>query len=146
MEERDRIKLLELYPEYTSILGPYTRKDGRKHLVLNNNNLPSKDKNKRKTLSYPKALMENHIKRRLFDDETVDHIDGNFTNDDMNNLQILDRRENALKSSPKLIVKGVCVNCSKIFILSKEQRSSRAKWRKGPFCTRSCSGRYLKGV
>lgn len=25
-------KLLELYPDYTTVLGPYTRPDGRKHM------------------------------------------------------------------------------------------------------------------
>ena len=146
MEEIDKIKLLELYTDYASVLGPYMRKDGRKHLVLNNNNLPSKDKNKRKTLSYPKALMEIHSGRRLAGEETVDHIDGNFTNDNINNLQILSRKENALKSSPKLIIEGICIYCGKIFVLSKEQRNSRSKKSIGPFCTKSCSGKYLKGV
>ena len=53
----DKEKLLELYPSYDSVLGPYDRDDGRKHVVLNNSSLPTGAKGKLKTISYPKALV-----------------------------------------------------------------------------------------
>lgn len=40
------------------IYGPYLRKDGRQHLVI-------VEDNKKYTISYPKWLMENHLKRKL---------------------------------------------------------------------------------
>lgn len=34
----------------------------------------------KKTISYPKYLMELHINKYLDEDDTVDHIDGNIKN------------------------------------------------------------------
>ena len=72
--------------------GPYTRKDGRQHIVLYDF-----EKNIRKTVSYPKYLLEQKLGRELLPNETCDHIDGDHTNNDLDNLQILTREENALK-------------------------------------------------
>lgn len=94
----DISKILLLYPSFNSVLGPYLRKDGRKHIVLNNTALKTGNKNKIKTISYPKALMEIQLGRKLLKDETVDHIDENKSNDDLNNLQILSRADNARKA------------------------------------------------
>lgn len=87
-----------LYPLFDKVTGPYTRSDGRKHLCLNNSKLSKGDPNKTRTLSYPKALVEVREGRLLADNETADHIDEDFTNDDLNNLQILTRIGNAIKS------------------------------------------------
>ena len=69
------------------IYGPYTRKDGRKHIVKYKNG-------KRTTQSYPRYLMEQHLGRPLLDTEEVDHTDEDYTNDDINNLQLLTKIEN----------------------------------------------------
>jgi|GraSoi2013_100cm_1033763.scaffolds.fasta_scaffold18608_2 hypothetical protein len=74
-----------------TVYGPYSRKDERKHVVL-------WDGIKTSTVSYPKFLMERKIGRKLEPHETVDHINGNFTDDRPENLQILTRAGNALKS------------------------------------------------
>lgn len=92
-------KILELYPDYTSVLGPYTRADGRKHIVLNNSKLAKGTKGKLRTVSYPKALLEVELGRTLKDDETTDHVDEIKTNDSVSNLQILTREDNARKSA-----------------------------------------------
>ena len=34
-----KAKLLKLYPSFDRVTGPYVRKDGRKHLCLNNTTL-----------------------------------------------------------------------------------------------------------
>ena len=91
--------ILVLYPEYTVVLGPYLRKDGRKHIVLNNSYAPKFTKGKTKTISYPKVLMEIKLGRRLLENETVDHIDEDISNDRYSNLQILTRQQNAAKSN-----------------------------------------------
>lgn len=129
------IKLLQLYPEYTTIYGPYTRKDGRKHVFL-------RDKISRKhtTISYPKALVEVREERKLNANETVDHNDQDFTNDNLDNLVIRTRVEHT-----KLDVRRVklpmlpCVWCDKLMQLTNSQfRTTKA----GPFCSRKCSGKY----
>lgn len=46
-----------------------------------------------KLISYPKYLMECHLGRYLLENETIDHIDGNYLNNDISNLQVIDRTE-----------------------------------------------------
>ena len=64
------------------VYGPYTRKDGRQHVVLYESGVP-------KTVSYPKFLLEQKLGRSLNADETCDHIDNDYTNNDVSNLQVL---------------------------------------------------------
>lgn len=116
--------------------GPYTRPDGRKHVVIYDNVT-----GKKTTMSYPKYLMEQHLGRKLEDWETVDHIDEDFTNDDLSNLQILSRQANASKASkgPTMIT-VVCPACKIEFTL--EARVYKARQLKNSshmvFCSRSC--------
>lgn len=128
-----------MYEDY-KIYGPYTRKDGRKHVILINGDL-------RKTVSYPKYLIEQHLGRYLSDDETVDHIDEDFTNDNIDNLRILSRVCNIKRSSIRLTnVVGVCPICNVEFEYSKTQikmqRYENTCNRAGPFCSKRCSGIY----
>lgn len=143
-----KIKLLKLYPLFDKVTGPYLRKDGRKHITLNNSSLSKGDPNKTRTLSWPKALIEVREGRLLFDNETADHIDENFTNDELANLQILTRANNALKSfnanpnKQEEIIKCICPECNSEFLtLARQVRGNNiAKGKAGPFCGRRCAG------
>ena len=84
--ELDKEALLKLYPEYHTVFGPYLRKDNRKHVLLYGNKI-------RKTISYPKALVEVHLNTRLREDDTVDHKDRNKQNDSIENLVVRRRKE-----------------------------------------------------
>jgi len=88
------------------IYGPYLRKDGRKHIIIIHNDGRSQ------TRSYPRLLLEQKLGRELKEDETVDHIDGDFTNDAPENLRVLSRAENAANG-------WVTGNCSG-FVATKE--------------------------
>lgn len=68
------------------VYGPYTRKDGRQIVVLKT---PNKHDNR--TISYPKYLVEIKLGRYLKSDEQIDHIDGNFLNNDYSNLRIVNQ-------------------------------------------------------
>ena len=83
-------KVFSLYPEYNKIYGPYETSLGRIFVILQ-----SSITRKRRTISYPKLLLEIHIGRILVGDETTDHIDGDFKNNSLDNLRILTRSENA---------------------------------------------------
>lgn len=119
------------------IYGPYERPDGRKHVIYYDGVV-------RRTQSYPRYLMEQHLGRPLLDSETVDHIDGDFTNDNLDNLQLLTLADNIKKSS-----KGIewllfdCPVCGEEFL--KTARSYRANQIKqgkaGPYCSKSCAGK-----
>lgn len=71
------------------VYGPYLAKDNRKRVVILH------DDGTRTTKSYPRVLLEAVLGRELLPDETVDHIDGDCTNDSLENLRILSRAENA---------------------------------------------------
>lgn len=125
------------------VYGPYTREDGRKHVILYDF-----EAGIRRTQSYPRYLMEQHLGRPLEEYETVDHIDEDFTNDDISNLQLLSREENARKSMsfrPAEMGWFTCPCCDKDF--EKELRTVRhnqgRKGGAGPFCSRSCAGYYF---
>ena len=121
------------------VYGPYLRKDNRKHVILIH------EDGRRQTVSYPKYLLQNHIGRDLVGDETVDHIDDDFTNNDIDNLQILTRADNSKKHSdqhPAEVYDLECINCGKMFTrLARIERRLRDVWKlNGPFCSQSCVG------
>lgn len=123
------------------IYGPYLRKDGRKHIIAIFEN------NVRKTVSYPKYLMELHIGRYLDINETIDHIDKDKTNDNINNLQILNKSEHSSKDARKLKpVHLICLVCSGKFSISGRKlheayQNRDLKNTTGPFCSKSCAGK-----
>jgi hypothetical protein len=133
-------KLLLLYPQFNTVHGPYKRKDGRSHAILYNNKTF-----KRKTISWPKALVEVREGRRLTDNETVDHNNRDFTDNSSENLIIRIRNEHCSLDVLRLLrPKANCVWCNKEITLTIDQIKSRAK--SGPFCSRACSGAYGSSV
>lgn len=104
--------------------------------------------NSRRTVSYPKWLVENHIGKRLKNNETVDHQDRDFQNDNINNLKILTRSNHGYKDA--LRVKNIeitCVWCGNKSIKRAADLDHNAKMGKvGPFCSKQCTGKYGKSV
>ena len=132
---------LSVYEDF-KIYGPYTRKDGRKHVCL-----VHLETGKRKTVSYPKYLMEIHLGKYLEARETVDHIDCDFTNDDLSNLRVLSRTEHARQDARTLASQDfTCIMCGKDFTSSgkrlRKLSSNLYRGQAGPFCSRSCVGKY----
>jgi hypothetical protein len=122
------------------VFGPYKRVDDREHVILIDPSTRS-----RKTVSYPKFLVQEHLGRLLNNDlETIDHIDGNSTNNDLTNLRIVNRQQHA---SEDIIRRKdqelICIRCDTKFIKDiKNVVSSKKKGKSGPFCSRSCQGKY----
>lgn len=135
--------ILNLYPSYTSVLGPYHRKDGRQHIVLNNENASKGTKGKTKTISYPKALKEIELGRVLVSGETVDHHDRNFNNNLPDNLKVKILATHASEDARRVKVEPLdCPECGTSFVPSKDQRNSHNTEIAGPFCGKVCSGKY----
>src|SRR5258706_8463489 len=129
-------KLLALYPEYSRIYGPYIRKDGRKVILL----YKKKGSAGKRTLSWTKALVEVREGRRLINDEEVDHNNRDFTDDSSENLIIRSRSAHAKLDAKRLVPqKANCLLCGKEFIMTRGQIETK---KAGPFCSRSCRGRY----
>lgn len=113
------------------VYGPYERSDGRKHVIVYDSKTQE-----RKTVSYPKFLMEKKLGRKLKRYETVDHIDEDFTNDRISNLQVLSRRRNNSKS---LNVRyGKKLKCDFCHI----KLNRRFKWGTRVFCSNSHRNKF----
>lgn len=135
-----------VYEDY-KIYGPYRRKDGRQHVL----GVHLSDKS-RITVSYPKYLVEINMNRYLGPNETVDHIDCDFQNNELTNLRVLDRRHHCREDSKRLKLEPVsfiCPICKVTFILSGTKLRSlyrdqtrKALTKAGPFCSKSCVGLY----
>ena len=108
-----------------------TNSENRKTVILFNNS-----KN-RSSVSYARYLMAITLKRYLTENEHVDHIDNNKTNDLIENLQILTPKENNQKAFLKgeTLFEFKCPVCKKIFKLT-----ARQSHRKEPCCSRKCGG------
>ena len=120
------------------VYGPYTRKDGRKHVVV------YREDGVKTTISYPKYLMEQHLGRKLNKNETVDHVDRDFTNDALDNLQILDQPKHS--SLDVLRVKKIRITCvwcgEECEKAGNKLRANEKQGKAGPFCGKSCAGKY----
>lgn len=132
--------------ENMTLYGPYVRKDGRQHVVLYCPHTRA-----RKTVSYPKYLIELSLGRYLKSWETVDHLDMDFSNNSLENLRVVDRSTHAKQDALRLDLtprEFTCPLCRTSFILRGEKlkkflySQNRKDLKAGPFCNRSCSGGY----
>lgn len=119
----------------------YHGKDGRLRVYV---------RETKKTISYPKYLMEKELGRQLLPNEVVHHIDGNPLNNDITNLKVMTRNDHARGHMTKYVdTVAVCGWCGKEFLWTglqqqryySERRTGRHK-SASPFCSRECSGRY----
>lgn len=125
------------------VYGPYYRKDGRQHVVLY-----FKDKT-RKTVSYPRYILEMSLGRHLGPNEDVHHINGDHTDNRLVNLQIISHSDHCRGHRPgRPPLEVTCVWCGLSFTLSQSKQNDRSRAEKegrlGPFCSRVCSGHYGK--
>lgn len=101
------------------------------------------DDGSRKTTSYARFLMEQHLGRNLTADEEVDHIDDDQMNDDLTNLQVLTPLANQQKRAAQAWVTFTCPICfNPARRTASRIRHNRKQGKAGPFCGKSCARRY----
>lgn len=123
----------------------YTNKeDNRVRLVTVDNN------GRHTSKSYPRILMEKKLGRPLQFYEDVHHIDGNPSNNNINNLEIKIHGEHQKEHSLKYYdTIEICQICGKEFQMSKEKwqrffsNMSRTKNKRRCLltCSKSCAGK-----
>jgi hypothetical protein len=89
--------------------------------------------------------MECHLGKYLASNETVDHIDQNFRNNNLDNPRVMDRVAHSRKDALRLLPVDLrCQVCGKSFSLVGKRLHdaiyNRARGKKGPFCSKSCAG------
>lgn len=123
----------------SKVYGPYRRPDGRQHVI-------HYDGKHKRTQSYPRYLMEQHLGRSLESWEEVDHINNDPTDDRIENFQLLTKPENIKKSAKKAEWDFcICPTCKvDFFARSAVVRGNRKQGKRGPYCSKKCAG--LAGV
>ena len=126
----------KLYDKQYRVYGPYRRKQDKRKIVIVYAGVTRIGK------QYAKVKLEIKLGRILSKAEEVDHIDGNFRNDKFSNLQLLDKITNAKKDVlRRKDIKVKCAWCDSKFVIRRSQRNQN-KNIAGPFCGKSCSGKY----
>lgn len=107
-----KIELEYPYSEHWKSGYLVTNKENRKTVILVNNVTD------RSSTQYARYFLAVKSKRFLTEEETVDHVDNDKTNDDLDNLQILSRKENIIKACKQPDVELTCPICDTIFYKS----------------------------
>jgi hypothetical protein len=132
-------RFLSLASKRNKVYGPFTKKDSRQIVII------IYPDGKRRTVSYPKYLMEKKLRRQLDPNlETIHHKDGDHNNNDDSNLEIIPRKQHSENDTRRVkLSKFKCDMCGKKF--ERSPRLVRDKSKKGAigiFCSRECSGRH----
>lgn len=134
------------YIDNFKVYGPYKRKKsgkgkGRQIVVVVDRN------GQRRTVSYPKWLMELQLGRPLDPDkETVDHWDSDINNNSIENLRIIPRDIHSANDTRRVKPAELkCAWCNNKFERNPRRVRDKARQKKaGPFCGRQCAGRYAR--
>lgn len=92
----------------------------------------------------PTYLIEQNLGRELINDESVDHIDRNKLNDSLDNLRVISLKQNILDDIKRVKpIQIICIRCGTASFKKARDIKHNAKLGKaGPFCSRSCCGKY----
>ena len=121
-----------------------THPSGRKYIVLYNAN------NDRTIISYARYLMCVHLGFLLSEEFDVDHENDDYTDDRIDNLQVLSKEDNQLKRQLKFLETEVertvatCTNCLTDFLIPlwKHKRLMKKPMYR-TFCSRRCNASFF---
>lgn len=129
-----------MYEDF-KVLGPYSQPSGRRFVVLLDIN------GKRKNVNYARFLLSKHLNRELLTSEHVHHINGNYIDDRLENLEVLNIGDHTKTHRPKMLSVITCDECgSKRFLegvfRSRSISNNKASSTKNRFCSVTCSISY----
>ena len=116
----------------------YKQKDGRKFIVYKG------EDNKYHSKAYARYLMEQHLGRKLTNEEEVHHKDYNKMNDIIENLEVKNKTAHRREHNIKPIIIEHCYICGSNIIVDSRKRANHYRSKnKNPdkwFCSKHCSG------
>lgn len=135
-----------LYPNHR-LYGPYIRSDDREYYVLAEQDIYGRvpKHGKKKSILTSRLLIELKNQVVLSTSKHVDHIDGDVTNDDIDNLQILDGKEHQAKDAFRIgLIRTtrsltICPCCSIEFLVSAYRKKTAMLKQRLPCCSKSCA-------
>lgn len=100
----------------------------------------------KRTVLQHREIMEKHLSRKLESCEHVHHLDENKRNNAIGNLEVLSNIEHGRQHAKRAdLAKLVCLFCSKEFErIARHERNNRKKGKVGPFCGKSCTGKWSR--
>lgn len=116
----------------------YKQKDGRKFIVYKG------EDNKYHSKAYARYLMEQHLGRKLTNEEEVHHKDHNKMNDVIENLEVKNKTAHRREHNIKPVIMEYCYVCGSDIIVDSRKRANHYRSKnKNPdkwFCSKHCSG------
>lgn len=127
-----KIEVINLYKDTYKTAYLINHKDGRKRVYLIGYD------GSRKGMSYAAYLWENQNNIKVPKGYEVDHINNNKSDDRIENLQLLTKKENTLKERklhPARYIERICPVCKKTFMFPQRNLSTHPN----PCCSKECA-------
>ena len=120
--------------------GPYPTKSG--HLFW----IDVHDNGTRSSVWVHREMLEQHLGRKLTQDEVVHHVNEIPDDNRIDNFEIKTRAAHTRDHcAPAEVVEFWCAECGELgFQLARNVKHNRKQGKAGPFCNRTCSGRYSR--
>lgn len=99
--------------------------------------------------TWARYLMQRHLDVRIPGTHDVDHINGDYTDDRIENLRVLTIKENlntGARANPAIVIEK-CMQCGESTyqtIAQVKKRNTLNQW--GPFCSNRCAKQHRKST
>jgi len=104
------------------------------------------DNGSKKTIYQHREVMEIHIGRTLLSSEIVHHRDEDKRNNCVGNLELTDHVNHATEHAKSRSIEMVSFTCPQCDSVAEKQarfvRHNKRQGKAGPFCSRSCAGKW----